>query len=119
MTATTAYCGLDCRECEAYKATGAHDRKRKEQLVENWADKRVELAPEDIECDGCKSSRLSAYCRKLCKIRPCAIEKGVDTCAECSEYPCGTLKEYLLTDPVAAKNIEKISRGLKAKRSDG
>jgi len=106
----TAYCGLDCAKCEAYRATRAGDREWKERLIKNWADGRAERAPEDIECDGCKSSRTSGFCRELCSIRPCAMERGVDTCAECAEYQCGKLKDYLATDPVAARNIEEIRR---------
>ncbi|MDW5564214.1 MAG: DUF3795 domain-containing protein [Methanomassiliicoccus sp.] len=117
MFDSTAYCGLNCRECEAYKATRAGDREWKERLVKNWADGRAEHSPEDIECNGCKSTLISGFCRILCLIRPCAMEKGVGTCAECEEYPCGKLKEYLSTDPVAAKNLEKISKGLKTGKS--
>lgn len=115
MPDLTAYCGLDCRECEAYKATRAGDQEWKKRLVKNWADGRAESAPEDIECDGCKSTRISGYCRKLCLVRPCAMERGVVTCAECEDYPCGKLKKYLSTDPVAAKNIEEIKKGLESR----
>lgn len=117
MPDMTAYCGLDCRECDAYKATRAGDQEWKERLLRDWADRRAEHALEDIECDGCKSARISGYCRELCSVRPCAMEKRVGTCAECGDYPCRKLKEYLSTDPVAKTNIERIRRGLEAGRS--
>jgi hypothetical protein len=114
MPDMVAYCGLDCRECDAYKATRAGDQEWKQRLIKDWADRRAENAPEDIECDGCKSARISGYCRKLCSIRPCAMERHVDTCAECEDYQCDRLKEYLSTDTVAKENIEEIRYGLKA-----
>ncbi|OPY33228.1 MAG: hypothetical protein A4E32_00902 [Methanomassiliicoccales archaeon PtaU1.Bin124] len=112
MSDLIAYCGLDCGDCKAYKATKAGDRISKEHLIENWADRRVENAPEDIECEGCKSSKISGYCQKLCLVRPCAMKRRVSTCAECEDYPCGKLKQYLSTDPVAAKNIDEIRKSL-------
>ena len=47
-------------------------------------------------CDGCQASidpdsKLSDYCLNECDVRPCAQEKGFETCADCEEYPCMTL----------------------------
>lgn len=56
ITDLTAYRGLDCRECEAHGATSAGDQEWKERLASYCADGRVEHAPEDIECDGFRST---------------------------------------------------------------
>jgi len=47
-------------------------------------------------CDGCQASidpdsKLSDYCLNECDVRPCAQERGFETCADCEEYPCMTL----------------------------
>jgi hypothetical protein len=114
MSKMIAYCGLDCAECKAFKATQSRDSERKKQLAKQWSEGlKVEFRPEDIDCDGCMSSRISGWCRKICKIRPCAEKRAVKTCAHCGDYPCGTLKEFLSKEPVATKNLEEIRRTLK------
>jgi hypothetical protein len=45
---------------------------------------------ENVRCDGCTSDGRLAD--KNCPVRPCAIEKGVENCAHCDEYPCDKLK---------------------------
>ncbi len=113
MSEMIAYCGLDCNECRAFKATQAKDFERKKQIAKEWAEGlKVEFKAEDIDCRGCKSDTLSGWCRKICKMRPCAEEKKVKTCAHCDYYPCGVLKEFLANEPIATKNLEKIRKTL-------
>jgi hypothetical protein len=73
---------------------------------------KIQFKPEDIDCRGCKSDVLSGWCRKICKIRPCAEERKVWTCAHCDDYPCGKLKEFLSNEPVATENLRKIRNAL-------
>jgi len=113
MSDMIAYCALNCAECKAFKATQVKDSEGKKQLAKKWTeDDKVEFRPEDIDCDGCKSNRISGWCRKICKIRPCAEERKVKTCAHCDDYPCEKLKEFLLKEPVAKKNLEEIWKTL-------
>jgi hypothetical protein len=111
MSEMIAYCGLDCNECKAFKATQTKDVEWKKQIAKHWSDQgEVKFKPEDVDCHGCKSDVISGFCLKLCEIRPCAEEKKVKTCAHCDDYQCEKLKEYLSTDPVAARNLEKIRK---------
>jgi hypothetical protein len=111
MYEITAYCGLDCGECEAFKATRANDLDGKRRIAKHWSDQgENKFVAEDVDCHGCKSDVISGFCRQLCAIRPCAIKMKVETCAHCPDYSCGKLKEYLSTDPVASKNLEKIRK---------
>jgi len=113
MSDMIAYCALNCAECNAFKATQAKDSERKKQLAKKWTEElKVEFKPEDIDCDGCMSNRISGWCRKICKIRPCAEERKVKTCAHCDDYPCKKLKEFLSKEPVAKKNLEEIWKTL-------
>jgi hypothetical protein len=97
MSDMIAYCGLNCVECNAFKATHTKDTERKIQLAKKWTDDdNVEFRPEDIDCDGCKSKRISGWCRKICKVRPCAEKRKVKTCAHCDDYQCEILNEFLL-----------------------
>jgi hypothetical protein len=111
MSEMIAYCGLHCNECEMFKATQAKDYEQKKQIAKRWSDQgEIKFKPEDIDCEGCKSDVLSGWCRKICKIRPCAEERKVETCAHCNDYPCGKLKEFLSNEPVATENLEKIRK---------
>ena len=55
-----SYCGFNCAACPKYA---------KEQ------------------CEGCKGDNPKcAVGYKACKVRPCCIEKGINSCADCDEY---------------------------------
>ena len=114
MTEMIAYCGLDCKECKAFKATQTKDIEWKKQIAKHWSDQgEIMFKPEDVDCNGCKSDVISVFCRKLCKIRPCAREKKVSTCAHCDNYSCDMLKEFLAKeDPAATENLKKIRRAI-------
>jgi hypothetical protein len=109
-----AYCGLDCSECKAFKATQTKDIEWKKRIAKHWSDQgEIKFKPEDVDCHGCKSDLISGFCRKICKIKPCAEEKRVKTCAHCDDYICGKLKEFLSDeDPVAARKLEEIRKTL-------
>jgi hypothetical protein len=114
MPEMVAYCGLHCDECKILKASEAKDYDQKVQIAKRWSDEfNIMFKPEDATCEGCKSEVLSGWCRSICKVRPCAEEKKVKTCAQCSNYPCDVLKEFLLEEPVAKKNLETIRNTLK------
>ena len=112
MSEMIAYCGLDCKECKAFKATLSKDVEWKKQIAKHWTEElKVNFEPEDVDCNGCKSDMISGWCRKICKIRPCAREKNVRTCAHCENYSCDMLKEFLAKeDPAATENLEKIRK---------
>jgi hypothetical protein len=113
MSEMIAYCGLRCNECKAFKATQTHDIEWKKQIAKHWTEElKMELSSEDVNCRGCKSDTLSGWCRKICKIRPCAAERKVETCAHCNDYVCAKLKEFLPNEPEATKNLEEIRKTL-------
>ncbi len=106
-----SYCGLHCDECKAFKATLANDLDWKKQIAKHWTEElKIEMKPEDVDCCGCKSETISGWCRRACKVRPCAAQKGIDTCANCSEYQCETLKEFLKNEPDATRNLQEIRK---------
>lgn len=113
MNEMIAYCGLDCRNCDAFKATRAEDLKQKKRIAERWNRKfHKEFTAQDIECDGCLTSRISGWCRSICLVRPCAIERGVETCAHCGDYPCVKIKSFLSDEPEATAKLEEIRKSL-------
>ncbi|MBW2624223.1 MAG: DUF3795 domain-containing protein [Deltaproteobacteria bacterium] len=113
MTEMIAYCGLNCIECVAYQATQADSDEQRARVAEQWSKMfGSEVAPEEINCDGCKSDtgRLFTHCFS-CEIRACAMEKKVENCAVCEDYGCETLTSFLEMASEARENLEKIRAG--------
>jgi hypothetical protein len=83
-----AYCGFDCFECPAYKATHNDDLEEKKRIAEKWSKAAGKtMTVEEILCDGCRAGgRLVAYCAE-CNIRTCAVDKDYPTCAHCPDMP--------------------------------
>ena len=115
MSEIVAYCGLICHTCPIYVATRQDDgaeRARMRTEIALLLNERytMQVAPEDITaCDGCPSEagRLFFSCQD-CSIRPCARQKGVQTCASCSEYACEKLVVIFATEPMARTRLDEI-----------
>jgi len=89
----TAICGLVCSDCIAYDATRKNDDELREKVVKAWSTENERLRLEDVDCDGCKAGkRLHSFCR-VCSIRNCCLERELENCAYCNEFPCETLEE--------------------------
>jgi len=111
MPETIAYCGLDCGKCDAFIATQAEDLERKKKIAERWTrELKTEFTLPDIDCDGCRSQRISGWCQRICLIRPCAEKRGIETCAYCSDYQCENLERFLADEPVARENLEETRK---------
>ena len=81
-----SYCGLYCGACGVVHAV---EKGNLEEMAAKW-----KSTPEAMECYGCKSDQVAEFAKK-CKIRLCAIEKGLDFCFECDEYPCERMTDFL------------------------
>ncbi len=114
MSTLIAFCGIDCGECQAYKATQANDRDWMERILAEW---RVQYSSPDMNinaviCDGCTSSgRHGGYCPE-CPIRACAVERNVVNCAHCADYACENLNGFFAMAPQAKEGLEAIRNSL-------
>ena len=90
MNKFIAYCGLDCKSCEARLATVTDDDSLRQKVAKEWsALNGVEITPEMIRCVGCRIPGIKTpYCESLCPIRQCAMSRGVETCGGCGEMDC-------------------------------
>jgi len=88
-----AYCGIDCCQCPAFKATIANDDNLREQAARLFSGGSILLKKEDIHCYGCHSDYTLTKLCHVCRIRACAEMKEVNTCAECGNYPCQKINE--------------------------
>lgn len=86
-------CGLNCAKCDIYQACHGDDRLRNE-IVEWFKKERNEdLKPEQIVCEGCRGAR-DRHWSPDCGMMNCALERGLQYCFECEEFPCKIVNEF-------------------------
>ena len=114
MEKMIAICGLACTECPAFIATHKNDDGERKKVAQEWSKEfKVDLKPEDINCDGCLATTDNLFSHtKVCGIRKCGLEKGVKNCAYCDEYVCEKLSNFFNDAPQAKKNLEEIRKNL-------
>lgn len=88
------YCGYNCYLC----AARSDDINIRQKMVDAW---RKYLGheiytAENVACDGCKS-KGDKIADKNCKARPCARDKGLESCAQCDDFPCDKVKHLIAT----------------------
>jgi hypothetical protein len=112
MDKMVAYCGIVCTECPAFIATQKNDDAKRKETAEAWSKQyKMDIKPQDINCDGCKSEgkRLIGYCN-VCFMRKCAQGKQIENCAYCDEYACEKLTKFLAMAPHAKASLEEIRK---------
>ena len=81
-----APCGIDYRDCGIRKA--ACDPLEGEREAERWRKRGHEDASAEwFKCQGCHGPTEFVWSSK-CTIRPCAKERGLSNCSQCSDFPC-------------------------------
>ena len=115
MERIVAYCGLVCSECESYVATQANDLEALERVAQHAREAfgMEDATAESTMCDGCLTDdgRQISYCAQ-CKIRACAVERGVVNCAHCEDYACELLDEIFGHSDEARQTLDGIRAGL-------
>lgn len=83
----TAPCGIDCFNCEVYEGNIT-------EKMQNYLAGLLKKNPEEIPCKGCRAEEgcISVIAPVECKTYPCVMEKGVEFCFECDEFPCTKLQ---------------------------
>jgi len=92
-----APCGLYCGVCAVLIAHRDNNIKFKERLTGVYG-----VTVDEIKCEGCLSDELFVYCQ-TCPIRSCTIEKGIEGCHQCDDFPCKLIDDFPL--PVGKKVI--------------
>ena len=83
-------CGIFCRACDHYFANTDEGKHLQKNIN---ISERVLKHP----CKGCKADNrkeICVYCVD-CNVRICSIEKGIEICTECNEYPCDKLERFI------------------------
>jgi hypothetical protein len=104
-----AFCGNDCNLCPRYIATQSSNVERLKEIAEIWKIagwRDVVVSPEEMVCHGCSSIDWCRY-----GIRECALEKRVDNCGTCGDYPCEKVLTAFEMSELYAKNLqERLSK---------
>ena len=84
----TAPCGLPCFECYLYLAQ--FDQGMAETIAG-----LLNLSPDEIKCKGCRGENgICAHHLMECRVYKCIEGTGMETCAECNDFPCEYLHPY-------------------------
>ena len=122
-----AACGIDCNECASYKVTMTQDLKAAELMLpwfrgqglvgENeGAEAVVKFAP---FCTGCWKMKDDCYwsgCNN-CRFRVCCVEKKIDHCGECGDFPCDHYKNWA-SNETYKKAMERLLSLVNMKHRD-
>ena len=105
------YCGLDCEDCNVYRAT-VFGEALSAETFKTWQDDfkkywKIELtSPEQLKCRGCRyEGEDDFYGFKLCPIRNCCKTRRLSSCGLCPEFK--TCEQHDL--PEGRKNLERIA----------
>lgn len=113
MNPFIACCGLDCEVCDARIATVTNDSALREKTAALWTKLNgVAITPEMIHCTGCRiAGAKTPFCDKLCPVRSCVRERGLDTCADCPQMDgCPTLGAIAANTPTVLDNLRQLPR---------
>ena len=104
-------CGYRCDLCLAYKDNIEKDDQRI-FLSDTWYKiYGFRIRANEIYCEGCISSNNSdvKLIDSKCPVRPCVIEKGLENCFQCEDYPCESFNDRKVIYEDLLKDIE-VSR---------
>ncbi len=112
MNKIIAYCGVECSACGAYIATVKNDDKLRRAQAEKWAKQYniPVIKTSNINCTGCDSQGVQMGHCATCRIRLCAIEKGLENCGYCATYPCAKLDIIFKHYPLAKTTLDTIKK---------
>ena len=98
-------CGYRCDLCSAYVKNINNNDERK-RLSEIWTKYYgLNISAEEIYCDGCRCSKDNAKrIDEDCPVRVCVLERQIEHCGYCNNYPCETFEQRQGLSCVEAKN---------------
>ena len=101
-------CGYRCDLCQFY-TKNIKSEKDKERVSQDF--NRIfgyDIKPENVECVGCKNE--GKHVAASCSVRSCALEKGIENCAHCSEFICNKLESKInFTEKFLRNNKKQLS----------
>lgn len=84
----TAPCGLDCFNCPVFLAND-------NQKIRTMVSEKMGIPLEQAVCKGCRGEKGKCPIIPIpCHVYPCAEEKGLEFCSDCTDFPCDHLHPY-------------------------
>lgn len=114
-----AACGVDCQGCVSYKVTVEHDMKSAQSLVE-WYRGRGWIGEDEGAdavmnknplCRGCWNTTDDCFFKCGCgrrDFRICCIERQIDHCGQCGDFPCAYYKDWASWSETHQKAMEHL-----------
>jgi hypothetical protein len=111
-----AVCGIDCSNCDIRRAKS--DPETMDDVIRWFREKlNKELVPEQVCCDWCLGDRAKHWDAE-CRILRCAVdEHGVDSCSDCSEFPCDYLNTWAKINTKYARAFARLKTMKESKKS--
>ena len=104
-----AYCGDSCTDCLRHVATMSGNLEQLREVGLLWQRvgwRKHIVAPEEIICHGCQDIEKCEY-----QVKECCIEKGLQNCGRCTEYPCAKIeKAFEITEQNAERFRSILSK---------
>jgi Protein of unknown function (DUF3795) len=89
-------CGYRCDLCLAYRPNVEKNSENQHKLSDGWFKYfGFRIPAENIACDGCMEGDPKLI-DQACPVRPCAMERGISSCAACELYVCDKLQERIV-----------------------
>ena len=109
MDEVIARCGYRCDLCLAFRPNVEANPANQQVLSDGWHKYfGFRIPAENIICDGCMADNPRLI-DKTCPVRPCVIEKALENCSQCGEYPCHKVADRLVVyDQLADKCASPI-----------
>jgi len=99
-----AYCGLYCEQCSFKIAEQENNMKHLENAPRALI-KSEHIVLSDYKCECCKGNSICGACR----IKACASTKAINSCAECTDFPCTHIDSFAKDGfPHHAKAFENL-----------
>lgn len=95
----SAMCGCRCALCKAY-TPNAEKNDQRHILAEMW-NKHYGVDPSVMDsCDGCANNPSD----ENCPVRKCVLDKGLNHCGDCGDFPCNVFHQRGGSFPEEKKN---------------
>jgi hypothetical protein len=114
----TAPCGLDCFNCCHYLANDNEELRK--QIQEGIFTAGYKLSAEEAVCKGCRRESGLIPVRRIhglepCKVFKCVSSKDIESCADCSDFPCDKLHPWADRASILPHNIKVYNLALMRK----
>jgi len=100
------YCGDDCNICPRYLAAKSSSKARLKETAAIWRMLDWGLYDDTLEEFPCRGCGAIEVCNL--GVRECAMEKGIDSCGQCADYPCAKLEKVFEKNRLEAITCRQV-----------